>query len=30
MTLEENASELLLAGVEGNGMHFVFRESVDK
>ena len=30
MTLGENSSELQIAGVEGNGMHFVFRESVDK
>ena len=30
MTLGEISSELRIAGVEGNGLHFVFRESVDK
>ena len=30
MNLSEISSELRIAGVEGNDMHFVFRESVDK
>ena len=30
MTLSKISSEVRIAGVERNGIHFVFRESVDK